>query len=144
MLVDTNVLACLLSQHPRRDSVRRALKTLTARGIRLYVSPQNLIELWVLATRPKSQNGIGLSPEEAALDIDRIKSMFIVLDESAAVYPAWERLVRANSVSGKAVHDTRIVATMQVNQINQILTFDRGFSRYPDIEVIVPTDVEPV
>jgi predicted nucleic acid-binding protein len=70
-----------------------------------------------------------------------LKSMFTLLPDAPAIYPAWEELVTRYQVLGKPAHDARLVAAMQVHRIASILTFDRtGFSRYAGIEVVHPTD----
>jgi len=98
--------------------------------------------LWVVATRPASQNGLGLSTTEAAAELMRLKSMFPLLPEPPAIYPVWESLVIQYRVAGKPAHDARLVAAMLVHGLTTILTFDRtGFSRYAGIEVLHPADV---
>jgi len=120
----------------------RAIEHSLGEGVDLEVVAQNLVELWVVATRPVEQNGLGATPAEVAAELARLKSMFILLPDSAAVYAVWERLVIENNVSGKLAHDARIVAAMQVHGVTSILTFDRsGFSRYRGIEVVRPQDI---
>ena len=127
--------------HPQRETARAAIKVLTARGRDLHIVPQNLVELWVVATRPVAQNGLGLSTAEAATELMRLKSMFPLLPDTPAIYPVWERLVIQYRVSGKPAHDARLVAAMHVHGLTTILTFDRtGFSRYAGIEVLHPAD----
>ena len=142
MLIDTStLLRTLQPSHPQRDIARVAIKALTARGHDLYIVPQNLVELWVVATRPVSQNGLGLSTAEAAAELMRLKSMFPLLPDTPAIHPVWERLVIQYRVSGKPAHDARLVAAMHVHGLITILTFDRtGFSRYAGIEVLHPAD----
>jgi predicted nucleic acid-binding protein len=142
VLVDTSTLLRTLQPlHPQRETVRIAIKTLAARGNELHLVPQNLIELWVVATRPAANNGLGLSIAEAISELRRLKSMFVVLPETPAIYPVWENLVIQYQVSGKPAHDARLVAAMQVHGLSSILTFDRtGFSRYAGIEVVHPAD----
>lgn len=119
----------------------RALETLPGRGRDLHIVPQNLVELWVVATRPVEQNGLGMRPAAVAIEINRIKSMFDLLPDTSSIYPVWESLVIRYQVSGKPAHDARLVAAMQVHGLTAILTFDRtGFSRYAGIEVVFPTD----
>ena len=127
--------------HPQRETARAAIKVLTARGRDLHIVPQNLVELWVVATRPVAQNGLGLSTAEAATELMRLKSMFPLLPDTPAIYPVWERLVIQYRVSGKPAHDARLVAAMHVHGLTTILTFDKtGFSRYAGIEVLHPAD----
>ena len=130
--------------HPQREIARNAITALAGRGRELHLVPQNLMELWVVATRPASQNGLGLSTGEAASELTRLKSLFPLLPDTPAIYPVWESLVVQYQVSGKSAHDARLVAAMQVHGLTGILTFDRaGFSRYAGIDVVHPTDVVP-
>jgi predicted nucleic acid-binding protein len=140
MLVDTSVLLRTLQpHHPLYGPADRAIRLLPEPGRKLHIVAQNLIELWVVATRPLGENGLGMTPVAAALELERIKGMFLFLPETPAIYPAWEALVTQHAVSGKPAHDARLVAAMQVHGLTAILTFDRtGFPRFPGIEVIQP------
>jgi predicted nucleic acid-binding protein len=145
VLVDSNVI--LRSLQPRsaqHETARAAFKRLHDR--QLYVAPQNLIEIWAVATRPEGENGLGFTTEQAAAELTRLKTLFTMLAEKPEreIYTAWEALVTAHQVSGKQAHDARLVAAMKVYGINSILTFNTGdFARYPDIEVVHPADVVP-
>jgi predicted nucleic acid-binding protein len=81
----------------------------------------------------------------AAAEIARIKRFFVILAENSDVQPEWERLVAQHSVSGKKVHDARLVATMNVHHISRILTFNTSdVSRYPGLNAIHPWGMDPV
>ena len=81
MLVDTSVLvrtSCEL-RHPQPETVRSAIKELTehaAANSILFL--KNLVELWVVATRPINQNGLGMSPASVAPEMARLKSIFLL------------------------------------------------------------------
>ncbi len=110
----------------------------------MHIVPQNLIELWVVATRPIDQNGLGMTTVAAAAELRRLKSIFPLLPETPAIFPIWESLVIQQGVSGKPAHDARLAAAMKVHGLTAILTFDRsGFSRFPGIEVIDPSQIAP-
>lgn len=143
MLIDTStLLRTLQPRHPQHATAIRALELLPQHGREVHIVPQNLVELWVVATRPVDQNGLGLSPAAAATELKRLKSVLPLLPETPALYQAWESLVIKYGVSGKPAHDARLVAAMQVHGLTTILTFDKtGFSRYTGIEVLHPTDV---
>ena len=143
MLVDTSVLLRTLQpHHPLYPAADRAIRILPERGRKLHLVAQNLIELWVVATRPLGENGLGMTPADAVAELLCIKGMFLFLPETPAIYPAWEALVLAHGVLGKPAHDARLVAAMQVHGLTAILTFDRsGFSRFPAIEVVHPDEV---
>ena len=122
----------------------RALELLPGRGRILHIVPQNLVELWVVATRPVEQNGLGMTPAAVAVELTRLKNMFALLPDIPAIYPGWEILVTQYQVSGKEAHDARLVAALQAHGLTAILTFDKtGFSRYDGIEVVHPAEVVP-
>jgi predicted nucleic acid-binding protein len=143
VLVDTSVLLRTLQpEHPQLETARIAIKALPAHGRDLHIVPQNLVELWVVATRPAAQSGLQLTPSAAAVELERIKTMFELLPDTSAVYTIWEELVVRHNVAGRPAHDARLVAAMHAHGLTGILTFDRkGFSRYPGIEVVHPADV---
>jgi predicted nucleic acid-binding protein len=117
------------------------LQDLTTAGAVLWVAPQNLIEFWVVATRPVSANGLGLTPGQAAVEVDNFKAALRILPETPAVFPQWERLVTTYAVCGKQAYDARLVAAMKVQGIERILTFNTGdFSRYVTGERIEAID----
>lgn len=61
------------------------------------------------------------------------------MPETRSVFEEWKRLVGRHDVSGKAAHDTRLVAVMIASGLTEILTFDvKGFERYPGITVVDP------
>ena len=143
MFLDTSVLIRTLQpHHPLYAPADRAIRLLPGRSVKLHIVAQNLIEMWTVATRPRGENGLGLTAAEAAVELRRIKGMFLFLPESPAIYPAWEALVVRHQVMGKPSHDARLVAAMQVHNLTAILTFDStGFSRYPGIEAVNPSDI---
>jgi predicted nucleic acid-binding protein len=143
MLVDTSVLARTLQpHHPMYAVADAAIERLLGQGRELYIVPQNLIELWVVATRPVAQHGLGMAPAAMGVELARIKSMFVLLPDTAAVYSAWEQLVVQHNVPGKTAHDAHLVAAMRVHGVTSVLTFDPdGFSRYPEIEVVHPVEL---
>jgi predicted nucleic acid-binding protein len=143
LLIDTSTLLRTLQvRHPDHETATRALELLAERGQSLHIVPQNLFELWVVATRLPEQNGLGMPPAAVALELARLKSMFILLPDIPAIYPLWESLVIQHRVIGKPAHDARLVAAMQAHGLTAILTFDQsGFSRYPGIEIVQPPAV---
>jgi predicted nucleic acid-binding protein len=110
----------------------------------MYITPQNLIEFWNVATRPKERNGLGYSLVRTQREVVRIKSLFPILLDSPLILAEWERLVTTYEVKGVNVHDARLVAVMLVNRISHILTFnDDDFRRYAsEITVINPNNIQ--
>jgi predicted nucleic acid-binding protein len=61
VLVDTNVLLRLFqSQHPHAPLAEAAIRSLTNNGVQLCIVPQNMYEFWAVATRPLTNNGLGM------------------------------------------------------------------------------------
>lgn len=142
-LVDTNVLLrSVQPSHPMHADAAVAVAKLSARGEQLFITPQNLIEFWAVATRPAGSNGLGLSVDEAAREVVRLKALFPLLPDTAAIFPEWERLVSRHQVKGKEAHDARLVAAMLAHKVTHLLTFNTDdFKRYPQITAVNPRDV---
>src|ERR1041385_2410537 len=115
-LVDTNVLLRLVQKnHPMRPAARRALITLRRQGEELCITPQNIIEFWAVATRPIANNGLGLSADEAAREVRKLRRIFALRPDAPAVFAEWEGLVAQHQVMGKQAHDARLVAVMKAH-----------------------------
>ncbi|PSB15739.1 PIN domain-containing protein [Phormidesmis priestleyi ULC007] len=142
-LIDTNLLLrSLAPNHPMNPASVCALTHLRRQGEQLHIIPQNLIEFWNVYTRPLERNGLGRTPEAARAEIRQLKSFFMLLPDSAAIYPKWERLVSSYAVRGVNVHDARLVAAMLVHGLTNILTFNtRDFKRYLEITTVDPTSL---
>ena len=108
------------------------------------IVPQNLTEFWNVCTRPSDRNGLGLTPSETDKHISKLESLLTVLPEVPDIYAEWRRLVVTHSVSGVRVYDARLVASMNVYNVKDILTFNvPDFLRYPGIRVLHPRDLLP-
>lgn len=142
-LVDTNVLLrAAQPSHPAHAAATGAVRNLLARGERLCVLPQNLIEFWAVATRPAESNGLGLEVGEAAAELDGLKVIFELLPDTPAIYLEWETLVRTHQGKGKEAHDARIAAAMLSHGVTHILTFNGGdFKRFAGVKTVDPADV---
>lgn len=141
--VDSNILIYIVNDlSPFHINTSKAILAISSRGDKLMVFPQNLVEFWAVATRPIAANGLGMTIAQTEHEIENFKNTFSILAEAPAIYPEWERLVVAHSVSGKNVHDTRIVAQMNVHGIVNLLTFNtKDFSRYTNINSVDPASV---
>jgi predicted nucleic acid-binding protein len=140
VLLDTNILLrSAQTLHPQFSLTKSAVAALRRDGEEPVVAIQNLIEFWVVATRPERQNGLGMSVEKVTREIATLKNRFQILPEGNFILHAWERLVSSYKVSGKNAHDARLVAVMNLNRIEKILTFNTAdFSRFREIQVLDP------
>jgi len=142
-LVDTNILLRLAETNsPMNAIARRSVVTFKQQGLELHIAPQNIIEFWVVATRPISSNGLGLTVEDAIRETQRLKVLFTLLDDRLELFSTWENLVQKYQVLGKQAHDARLVAAMAIHEISHILTFNiQDFQRFVEIIVIDPNAV---
>jgi len=81
-------------------------------------------EFWNVATRPVAHNGLGFSATLTLSEVGKIEHALTLLPESPATYGEWKRLVVEHNVLGSKVHDTRLVAAMNVYGVRQIITFN--------------------
>jgi predicted nucleic acid-binding protein len=139
VLLDTNILLRLLQpHHPHCPLAERALNTLRRRNEVLNLAAQNLVEFWAATTRPVDENGLGFTTEQAIMEVNVLKRLFVLLPE-VPLLEEWGRLVAAYRVSGKNTHDARLVAAMIAHGVGSILTFNiQDFTRYPEIAVVDP------
>ena len=142
ILLDTNVLLRLVQRrHPHSTLATHATNTLDARNETMLIAHQSIVEFWAVATRPINANGLGLTIEDAELELDGLKKLFRVLPE-LPVHEEWQRIVVKHRVSGKSVHDARLVAAMIVHGVGEILTFNmQDFARYTEISALDPSQI---
>lgn len=142
--LDTNILARSVEpDHPMHGPANLAIEALAARRESICVIAQSLYEFWVIATRPREQNGLGLSAVEAQARFDEFQKLFRLKTDRPEIYAEWKQLVTQHSVMGKPAHDARIVAAMKVHGITHLLTFNVGdFKRFQQIAVVSPTEVQ--
>lgn len=142
-LVDTNVIARMVqTKHPAHQAAITGIQRLHDMKCKLYLATQSLFELYVVATRPQANNGLGIAPATALLEIQRLESLFSVIPETSQTYPQWFNLMSRYNVVGKAAHDGRLVATMISNEIRLMITFNTSdFLRYTEITVHTPEDI---
>lgn len=144
-LVDTNVLLRMAQPgHPQHVTAIEAVERLRDSGEVLIIAPQNLIEVWAVATRPVERNGLGFTVLQAGQLIQDSESLFQLLPDHPDVFARWKDLVETHAVLGLNTHDARLAASMSVHQVPNILTFNGAdFRRFPDVTVLAPEAVAP-
>jgi predicted nucleic acid-binding protein len=142
-LIDTNtVFRRYLPDDPFHIVAHQGIGKLLRQGGRLYVTPQNLLEVRALVTRPLEANGMGLSPLQARELCDLIESDFHMLQESPEIYPIWKLLADTYNVIGRQVYDARLIAVMLAHGIDHLLTLNpTHFRRFTEITVHTPEEI---
>src|SRR5215510_2930071 len=142
-LVDTNIFIRLASRNdPKRQLTLDALTKLRSRNEILCYTPQIVSEFWTVCTRPPAElGGLGLSAEQTERKVRVIERYFVLLPDSEATFREWRNLVASQALLGVAVHDAKVVASMHVHGVRNLLTDDAGFKRYTSISVVSPTEL---
>lgn len=140
MLLDTSVLVRLRDlDSPHRPSSILLLESLAADARGAVLATQVLIEYWVVATRPKGVNGLGLTPAEADQDLQRFLDILPCPPEPPDVLPRWRSLVKQSETRGRPAHDARLVAVMDAWGITDLVTLNPAdFVRFPHVRCLTP------
>lgn len=142
-LLDTNILLRSSDLNsPWQGLADASVAQLLAEDHQLWVTSQNIIEFWVVATRPVDVNGLGWSVEQTRAEIEQILSQFPQLEETPQIFPYWLNLVTTYQIKGKRVHDARLVAVMKAHAITYLLTFNPDDFRHIDnITIVHPRSI---
>jgi hypothetical protein len=146
-LLDTSILSRLANAGDALFGIAsHAVAELHRRGEVLHIAPQNLVEFRNMATRPVANNGLGLAAVDAEAKAAIFETTFPLLVETPAIHPAWKTLVESLGVTGKQVHDARLVAICHVHGISHVLMFNvKHFTRLatykPGVTVVDPATV---
>jgi predicted nucleic acid-binding protein len=140
VLVDTNVLLTATdSSRPGFKEARELFTRALASGVHLCVSGQIIREYLVVATRPATVNGLGLSFLDAIHNVQALQRRLVFLEESELVSSELLSLVQKYELSGKRIHDANIVALMHAERISLLISCDpKDFSLFSTIEVLPP------
>jgi predicted nucleic acid-binding protein len=138
-VLDANVLlAATDDTRAEYARARQAFDEWPAQATTLYVSGQILREYLSVATRPQTQNGLGLSQVDSIGNVHALRERLHVLDENDKVATRLLSLLDTVACSGKQVHDANIVATMLVHGIDTLVTINvRDFSRFGEVITVL-------
>lgn len=124
VFVDTNILLRTLlpqmKQHPEVDAL---VKRAVSEGAELWISGQVIREFIVQATHPNTL-AKPLTIEQVVREIEAVKPLFQIADETAAVRDTLLALIQEYPTHGKQIHDANLVATMLAYDIDSILTLN--------------------
>jgi hypothetical protein len=108
----------------------------------LCVGAQNVFEFWVVATRPRNVNGLGLSPAQAEQEVRALLSGYTLLRDPPDLLERWLDLCSRYAVSGRPAHDARLVALMLAHGVTHLFTLNPAdFARYAEIACLTTADV---
>ena len=139
-LADTNVVRRLADPaSPQHRIATQALAELLGQHGEVYLTPQNFIEFWAVATRPVEANGFGWSRERTTKEVTDLQARFPLLPDSPDIFTRWLGLVKQLPVHGKRVHDARLVAGLQAHAVEHPITFNASdFAAFPSLSLVDP------
>ncbi|MFB2970983.1 type II toxin-antitoxin system VapC family toxin [Aerosakkonema sp. BLCC-F183] len=142
-LLDTNILLRMSdSNSPVHLLATRATANLIKQGHQVYITSQNIVEFWVVATRPIEVNGLGWTVEKTSTEVEELLNQFPLLEENPLIFTHWLNCVTTNNVKGKRVHDVRLIAVMLAHNITHLLTFNTDdFIGIEGIAIVHPQTV---
>ncbi len=140
-LVDTNVLVYSLFRESKYHDASRSLLDLAQNGQKhLCTTPQNLAEFYAVVTNPRRVESPRTSAEALEM-VGNYTSMsgLSLLQVPVDVINRWTELAGRHPVSGGAIFDVVLVATMLGNGVHRVYTFNRqDFEIFEEIEVLRP------
>lgn len=139
-LADTNLLLRLADPaSPQHRVATVALVRLLSEGNEVYLTPQNFIEFWAVATRPLEANGFGWTAERTGREVRDLRARFPLLPDTAEIFARWLELVTNLPLHGKRVHDARLVAVLQAHSVQYLVTFNAvDFAVFPTLSLADP------
>lgn len=133
VFVDTNILLrAVLSEMKQHVEVDALLKRTIREGAELWISGQVIREFIVQATHPRTLT-IPLTISQVVEEIEAIKPLFQIADETSAVRDKLLKLLQEYPTQGKQVHDANLIATMLVYEVDTLLTLNvKDLERFDD------------
>ena len=108
--------------------------------LKLCLTSQILAEFFSIVTNAKRVSD-PRTPDEAADAIEAILAIpgVILLPVASEVTWRWLEMLPRHPVRGGAVFDLQLIATISVNGVQQICTFNReDFEGFPDLQIVAP------
>ena len=140
VFIDTNILLAATDLgRPHHGACKTLLERFMGGQEAAFISGQILREYAVVATRPEEQNGLQLSPNAVADNLNTFSSFLFFADESQAVASRFLELIEQFQLKGKRIHDANIAATMMTHGISRIHTYNAAdYAPFSNIECITP------
>lgn len=141
LAVDTNVLVYAHRREPREHAAAlELLRSLAAGSEPWAIAWPSVYEFFSVVTNPKIWKEAASSPEQAWAQLAALFAapgvrLLSEPDGFASVLAGFARRAR---VRGPVIHDARIAAICVGHGVDKLLTRDRDFSLFPELEVEDP------
>jgi hypothetical protein len=138
--VDTNIMVYAHRKGaPFYEPARVAVASLSE-GSAAWVLPWPCVHEFLSVVTNSRIFSSPTSPSDALDQIDAWldSPSVVLLAESGQHWPELRSIVLAGRVTGRLIHDARIVALCQQHGVRELWSADRDFSRFPEITVVNP------
>ena len=135
--VDSNVLVQAYSADaPWHDVSAALIQSLAVSAAPWAIAWPCIHEFYGTVTR-RTRFPLAPGPSAALDQIEEWLSSpsLMLLSESRNHWTTLSRLLRDGDVAGPMVHDAKIAAICIDNGVDEFVTFDRDFSRFPELKV---------
>jgi predicted nucleic acid-binding protein len=130
-LAYTNILLRLADTPSSQNPIAaRVVAELFRERNEVFITAQNIVEFWAVATRPRENNGFGWTCERTRAEVQQLREKFPLLQEGPEIFAQWIRLVETIPVTGKRAHDARLVAVLKTHGVDHLLRLTGETSRY--------------
>jgi predicted nucleic acid-binding protein len=98
ILLDTNiVIHGNQPGSPHYNTITQRLIEFAENAEDLIICPQVLYELYVVATRPIAQNGLGISSDEASAKIENLIDTYTFINDPDNLFSTWHICITVKS-----------------------------------------------
>lgn len=139
--VDTNILVYAHRREVREHQTAKRTVTGLAEGKVPWALPWPcLYEFFSIVTNPRIWKAAATSPEQACAQLAAwcASPTLRLLGEATDFWPVLDGFLRRARVRGPVAHDARIAALCVAHGVEALLTRDRDFSLFPELEVRNP------
>jgi len=140
IVLDTNVLIYAADEHSQRYGKVRAWMQRALDDGEIFGVPWASLLGFVRITTLPSILAKPLSVEQALAYVEQLlgsPQSFVILDSGSQHYPGFARLLRSAGIAGNLTNDAHIASVALANG-GRLATFDRDFSRFDGIQIIIP------
>jgi hypothetical protein len=141
LAVDTNVLVYSHRREAREHAKALEVMRDLAEGAEPWAIPWPCVyEFWSVVTNPRIWKGAATSPEKAWAQVEAWLSSptLRLLAETREFAPLAARFLNRPRVRGPLVHDARVAALCVAHGVDALLTRDRDFSLFAELETRDP------
>jgi uncharacterized protein len=144
--VDTNVLVCAHRREPREHEAARELMRRMAEGRQRWGIPWPCVyEFFSVVSNRRIWKERASTPEQAWLQLQAWfdAPSLRLLGETEGFMEVLGGLARRPRVRGPVIHDARVAAICLAHGVEKLLTRDRDFSLFPELNREDPFGTRP-